>query len=107
EVIGDAPFAALLPDVLVDSYGVDGPCDLARMAQAFSARNAAQVMVEPVPMERVNQYGVVDLQGAELAPGQSSAMRGVVEKPAPDVAPSNLSVVGRYVLPARIFDLLA
>ena len=107
EVIGDAPFAVLLPDVLVDAEGLTGGNDLSRMLQAYEQHQAGQVMVQQVPMSRVDQYGVVSLSGAAPAAGQSVPMTGVVEKPKPADAPSDLSVVGRYVLPARIFELLA
>lgn len=107
EVIGDEPFAVLLPDVLVDAHGLDGGNDLSRMVQAWQRHEAAQVMVEQVPRARVDQYGVVSLAGQAPAPGQSKTMTGVVEKPAPENAPSDLAVVGRYVLPPRIFELLA
>ncbi|MFN3712861.1 MAG: UTP--glucose-1-phosphate uridylyltransferase GalU [Alcanivoracaceae bacterium] len=107
EVIGDAPFAVLLPDVLVDGHGVPGANDLARMMSAYEQHQAAQIMVQQVPMSQVDQYGVVSLAGAAPEAGQSGLMTGVVEKPRPDEAPSDLSVVGRYVLPARIFELLA
>ena len=63
-------------------------------------------MVEPVPMEQVSSYGVVDCGGVELAPGESQPMTAVVEKPPMDEAPSNLAVVGRYVLSEKIWDLL-
>lgn len=107
EVIGAAPFAVLLPDVLVDGDGLTGANDLARMLQAYEQHQAAQVMVQQVPMSRVDQYGVVSLSGAAPQAGQSVPMTGVVEKPMPADAPSDLAVVGRYVLPARIFELLA
>jgi UTP--glucose-1-phosphate uridylyltransferase len=107
EVIGDEPFAVLLPDVLVDADGLEGGNDLSRMVQAWQRHEAAQIMVEQVPTARVDQYGVVSLAGQAPAPGQSEAMTGMVEKPAPENAPSDLAVVGRYVLPARIFELLA
>ncbi len=109
DVIGDAPFAVMLPDVLVDSHAQpEGSLpDLAAMVHRFEASGAAQIMVEQVPMDLVSQYGVVALDGSAPAAGQSSAMTGVVEKPAKADAPSDLAVVGRYVLPARIFDLLA
>ena len=55
-------------------------------------------MVEPVPMEMVSNYGVVDCDGHQRAAGESKVMTAVVEKPAIDEAPSNLAVVGRYVL---------
>jgi UTP--glucose-1-phosphate uridylyltransferase len=107
EVIGNDPFAVLLPDVLVDDHGLTGGNDLSRMVRAWDQHQAAQIMVQQVPMSRVDQYGVVALRGDAPSAGQSVAMTGVVEKPKPEDAPSDLTVVGRYVLPARIFDLLA
>ena len=58
-------------------------------------------------MAEVANYGVADINGAELNPGETTAMTKVVEKPAVEDAPSNLAIVGRYVLPAEIWDLLA
>jgi UTP--glucose-1-phosphate uridylyltransferase len=111
EVIGDEPFAVMLPDVLVDAVpagaAVEAENDLSRMLARFAEGGHSQVMVEAVPRERVNQYGIVDLAGAEPAAGESMPMQGVVEKPSPEQAPSQLSVVGRYVLPPRLFTLLA
>lgn len=104
-VIGDNPFAVLLPDVLVDNHGQQ-QVDLANMVKAYETTQASQIMVEAVPEERVSQYGVVALEGASPQGGESQPMTGVVEKPSVDEAPSNLAVVGRYVLPSRIFALL-
>ena len=105
-VVGNEPFAVLLPDVLVEQ-GDAAVNDLGLMTGRFAETGGhAQIMVEPVPGELVSQYGVVDLQGVELQPGQHALMTRVVEKPPRDEAPSNLAVVGRYVLPARIFELL-
>ncbi|SDS43164.1 UDP-glucose pyrophosphorylase [Halopseudomonas litoralis] len=104
-VVGDAPFAVMLPDVLVEQAG--GAVDLGLMTQRFAETGQAQIMVEPVPNELVHQYGVVDLNGADLQPAGHARMTRVVEKPPRDEAPSNLAIVGRYVLPAGIFDLLA
>ena len=106
EVIGDEPFAVLLPDVLVDNEG-DGGNDLGNMISRFQASGQSQIMVAPVPMERVDQYGVVAPAGEEPKPGASAAITGMVEKPPAADAPSNLAVVGRYILPAEIFPLLA
>ncbi len=108
EVVGDAPFAVMLPDVLVDDYfqPAGSEPDLAAMVRHFGAKKHSQIMVEQVPMEKVSQYGVVALDGTAPLAGESCAMTGVVEKPAQADAPSDLAVVGRYVLPARIFDLL-
>jgi UTP--glucose-1-phosphate uridylyltransferase len=90
--------------VLVEQAGTR--TDLSVMAEHFLETGHAQIMVEPVPEESVSQYGVVDLEGVEIGPGEGSPMRRVVEKPPRDEAPSNLAIVGRYVLPARIFQLL-
>jgi UTP--glucose-1-phosphate uridylyltransferase len=95
----------LLPDVLVAQAGVAS--DLQAMTERFVATGKAQVMVEPVPWEQVHQYGVVDLGGAQLHQGKQALMQQVVEKPAREAAPSNLAIVGRYVLPGEIFELLA
>lgn len=104
-IVGDAPFAVLLPDVLVERSG--DAIDLQLMTERFAQNGQAQIMVEPVPYERVHQYGVVDLGGTELRQGKHAPMSQVVEKPPRAEAPSNLAIVGRYVLPASIFDLLA
>ena len=105
-VVGNEAFAVLLPDVLVEQ-GAAAVNDLGLMTRRFAETGGhAQIMVEPVPNELVSQYGVVDLQGVDLQPGQHALMTRVVEKPPRDEAPSNLAVVGRYVLPARIFELL-
>lgn len=104
-IVGDAPFAVMLPDVLVEQSGA--VVDLRQMTDRFAIDGQAQIMVEPVPYERVSQYGVVDLNGADLHQGKHALMSQVVEKPARADAPSNLAIVGRYVLPAGIFELLA
>jgi UTP--glucose-1-phosphate uridylyltransferase len=77
------------------------------MVRRFEESGAAQIMVEAVPDDRVDQYGIAELDGPVPAAGASAPMRAVVEKPKPADAPSNLSVVGRYVLPAGIMALLA
>ena len=64
-------------------------------------------MVEPVPEQDVSKYGVVDCGGAALSAGESTPMTAVVEKPALEDAPSNLAVFGRYLLSARVMELLA
>ena len=103
DVIGNEPFAVLLPDVLVKEKDLEH--DLTRMIQRFNEFQASQIMVEAVPDDLVDQYGIVDVTQAP-AEGESIVMQGIVEKPALGTAPSNLSVVGRYVLPAKIMQLL-
>ncbi|MGM0984575.1 MAG: UTP--glucose-1-phosphate uridylyltransferase GalU [Pseudomonadota bacterium] len=106
-VVGDdEPFAVLLPDVLVDGEGIE-PNDLAGMIAAFEASQHSQLMVEEVPHDMVHKYGIVDTGGELPGPGESRPIAGVVEKPPVDEAPSDLAVIGRYVLPGRIFSLLA
>lgn len=106
-LVGDQPFAVLLPDVLIDEASCDLKKDnLADMVAKFKDNGVSQIMVEPVAKETVDQYGIADVSGVELAPGTSSAIAKMVEKPPVDKAPSNLAVVGRYVLSADIWPLL-
>ena len=102
-VVGDEDFAVLLPDVLVKDDQAEN--DLAKMIARFEATGASQIMVEAVPEHLVDQYGIVDVAESP-AVAESIIMQGIVEKPAVGTAPSNLSVVGRYILPAKIMQLL-
>ena len=104
DIIGDDAFAVLLPDVLVKNTCIEN--DLSLMIQRFDQSNSAQIMVEAVPDHLVDQYGIVAVATSPRE-GESIAMQGIVEKPAIGTAPSNLSVVGRYILPAEIMSLLA
>lgn len=97
-VIGDEPFAVLLPDVLVDGGEIN---NLGEMIHAFEQTGHSQIMVEAVAPQRVDQYGIVQLKA------QTQQITALVEKPKVDEAPSNLAVVGRYVFPAKIFQYLA
>ena len=103
DIVGNEAFAVLLPDVLVKNQSCDN--DLSLMIQRFEQSQAAQIMVEAVPDHLVDQYGIVDVT---ISPqeGESITMQGIVEKPTVGTAPSNLSVVGRYILPAEIMSLL-
>ncbi|OCW96308.1 UTP--glucose-1-phosphate uridylyltransferase GalU [Alishewanella sp. HH-ZS] len=106
-LVGDAPFAVVLPDVLIDSYDSDLKKDnLAHMANLFCSTGISQVMVEPVPMQNVSSYGVADVEGHQLQAGESVNMTAIVEKPKVEEAPSNLSVVGRYVFTPDIWQAL-
>ncbi|MBH2536434.1 UTP--glucose-1-phosphate uridylyltransferase GalU [Serratia marcescens] len=106
-MVGDSPFVVLLPDVLLDDATADlRKENLAKMIQRFDDTGYSQIMVEPVPEQDVSKYGVVDCAGATIAAGESAPMTAVVEKPAREDAPSNLAVVGRYVLSAEIWPLL-
>jgi len=106
-LVGEEPFAVVLPDVLIDEYQSDLKTEnLAKMIKLYESSNTSQIMVEAVPQELVSSYGVVDLQGADVAPGDNKPMEAIVEKPKQEEAPSNLAVVGRYILSENIWDLL-
>lgn len=104
-VIGDEPFGVILADDLI----VNGPASAARpgalrqMAELAGRENAGVLAVEEVPRDQTHKYGIVD---ATHVSERAAKIRLVVEKPKPEAAPSNLAIVGRYVLPARIFELL-
>lgn len=107
-IVGDDDFIVLLPDVILDTYTADQKTEnLAAMIKRFSETRASQIMLEPVAQEDVSKYGIADINGLELNPGNSVAIRAMVEKPEADKAPSNLAVVGRYVLSKNIWPLLA
>jgi len=106
-VIGDEPFAVLLSDVLIDENTCNLTTDnLAAMLKQFRTTQRSQIMVERVPMSEVNKYGIVDCSGQQADSGNSISMSAIVEKPAIGQAPSDLAVVGRYVLSAAIWPLL-
>lgn len=106
-VIGDNPFAVLLPDVLVDNHDCNPRRDnLAGMVRRFDETGHSQILVEGVPWERVHKYGVVDCEGRDIGPGNTQPVKAMVEKPPVDEAPSNMSIVGRYVLSKATWDLL-
>ena len=105
-LLGDEDFAVSLPDVLVFNPNGDHAHDLRTIVAAFGINRAAQIMVKPVPDDQVNLYGIVDCGGADLPEGQSRQVVGMVEKPKVGSAPSNQSIIGRYVLPSRVLDLL-
>jgi len=106
-MVGCDSFVVVLPDVLIDEYQANLKTEnLARMIELFNESQASQIMVEAVPQNKVSNYGVVDLQGQAIAPGQSNPIKAIVEKPKQENAPSNLAVVGRYVLSENIWPLL-
>lgn len=107
-LIGDEPFAVVLPDVIIDDVASNLKKDnLADMVAKFNTTRVSQVMVEKVAQQDVSKFGIVDLEGKELEPGGSCKMHRMVEKPDLEDAPSDLAVVGRYVLSEKTWDLLA
>lgn len=97
--IGNEPFAVLLGDDIVES---DVPC-LKQMIDVYNFQKASVVGVQPVPREEVSRYGIVD--GTEIGDRVYQAKQ-LVEKPQADQAPSNLAIMGRYILTPAIFDIL-
>ena len=106
ELVDGDDFAVSLPDVLIFHPEGDHSRDLRHVVDAYKNNQAAQIMVEPVPDDEVNKYGIVDCSGAEFQPGDSHDVVAMVEKPDIDSAPSNQSIIGRYILPGRIMDIL-
>ena len=100
-VIGDEPFAVLLPDDLIWNKG---PGALRQMADLAAQETASVIAVQDVPQEQTGSYGIVATRDFSGRHGQITA---IVEKPRPEVAPSTLAVVGRYVLSGRIFEHLS
>ncbi|MEO5566443.1 MAG: UTP--glucose-1-phosphate uridylyltransferase GalU [Luteimonas sp.] len=99
-VVGDEPFAVLLPDDLIWNRG---PGALKQMADVAEAADASVLAVQDVAPEMTASYGIV---ATENFSGREGRITAIVEKPAPETAPSTLAVVGRYVLSPRIFHLL-
>lgn len=100
DIIGDEPFALLLPDMLHRS---DVPC-LKEMLDAYESQGGNHIAVAPVPEDQTHQYGIV---GVKNANSKISPITEMVEKPPRGSAPSNLHITGRYILQPEIFDLLA
>ncbi len=106
-LLNDEPFAVLLPDVLVlDQESYDQNYSFAAMTDAWNKTGIGQVMVERVDSEAIVNYGVADLDGTASKPFKSITLKGLVEKPSSQDAPSNLAVLGRYILPSKVLDLL-
>lgn len=106
-LIGDVPFAVILPDVLIDGYDSNLKQDnLAQMASLYAENAVSQVMVEPVPLHNISSYGVADVKGHSMLAGESTQMTAIIEKPAEEDAPSNLAVVGRYIFSPDIWEAL-
>ncbi len=99
-VVGNEPFAVILADDLID--GGDNPC-MAQMVKTFEYNRCSVLGVEQVPEEETDKYGIVQSDEVTKGLGRVSS---IIEKPKPEDAPTNLAVVGRYILTPRIFDLL-
>lgn len=98
-LVGDEPFAILLAD---DVVLAERPC-LSQMLEAYNEKGGNIVGVVDVPREHTNRYGILDVEKDD---GRLATVRGLVEKPAPEKAPSTLSVIGRYILQPEVFTYL-
>lgn len=98
-LIGNEPFAVVLPD---DIIAADKPC-LAQMVEAFEETQSNIVAAMEVPPERASSYGILDIKEDM---GRIVSTKGLVEKPAPGAAPSNLAVIGRYILTPKVLQKL-
>jgi UTP--glucose-1-phosphate uridylyltransferase len=98
-VVGREPFAVILADDLIDA----APSTLQQMVDVFAERRNSVLAVQTIPPEDSNKYGVIR---NEAIGGGLHRITGMVEKPRPEDAPSNLAVVGRYILTPRLFDFL-
>ncbi len=99
ELVGDEPFAVLLPDDLVLAKT---PC-LRQLADAYEETGGNVVAVIDVPREETARYGILDIASDD---GRLAGIKGLVEKPAPEDAPSTLSIIGRYILQPEVFSHL-
>jgi UTP--glucose-1-phosphate uridylyltransferase len=100
ELVGNEPFALLLPDVL---HYAEKPC-IGEMIAAYAERPGNYIAVAPVPEDQTHQYGIV---GVEDRSAKTSRITKMVEKPKPGTAPSNLHITGRYIIEPEIFDILS
>lgn len=100
DIVGDEPFALLLPDML---HHAPKPC-MTQMMEAYAEHGGNHIAVAPVPDDQTHLYGIVGVTDAQA---KVSRVTGMVEKPKPGTAPSNLHITGRYILQPEIFGLLA
>lgn len=106
-LLNNEPFAVLLPDVLVlDKKSREDYYSFFHLVKAWNETGIGQIMVEPVSHDLVESYGIADIGDSNAQPFKSLALKGLVEKPSPSDTPSNLAVVGRYILPSKVLGLL-
>ncbi|MBF0444558.1 MAG: UTP--glucose-1-phosphate uridylyltransferase GalU [Magnetococcales bacterium] len=106
-IVGNKPFAVLLPDDFIWTDD-NTPSVLTQMVEQFNKLEASVVAVMDVSPSQTNLYGVIDPYNPKVDDSEDIIRaKGFVEKPSPDVAPSNLAVIGRYILTPEIFPLLA
>ncbi|MES9830742.1 MAG: UTP--glucose-1-phosphate uridylyltransferase GalU [Candidatus Thiodiazotropha sp. DIVDIV] len=101
QVVADEPFAVILADDLI--RGDKGIGAVEQMAEIYDRYQCSVILVEEVPYEETSKYGIVEVEDDD---GETATITSIVEKPKPEDAPSNLGVVGRYILTPRIFSLI-
>lgn len=99
DFVGNEPFAILLGDDIVDS---ERPC-LGQLMDVFDRHGGSVLALEKVPMENISSYGCV---AADLIGNNTFHVTNMVEKPSREEAPSDMAIIGRYILTPRIFDIL-
>ena len=99
DFVGNEPFAVLLGDDIIDS---ERPC-LGQLLEVYNERQGSVLALEKVPMENISSYGCVE---ANLLGGNTFQVTNMVEKPAREDAPSDMAIIGRYILTPRIFEIL-
>lgn len=106
-LLNNEPFAVLLPDVLVlDQESRERNYSFSQLVNAWEQTKVGQIMVERVDIDLIENYGVVDLGELESKLFESTPLKGLIEKPSLDETPSNLAVLGRYILPSKLLDIL-
>ena len=103
EMVGNEPFAVLLADDVIDS---PVPC-LKQMVNVFNEKQCSVIAAQVVEGKMISSYGVFDASPVDGFNGRLFEIRNMVEKPKPEEAPSNLAIIGRYILTPAIFDCLA
>src|SRR5580698_733806 len=103
ELVGNEPFAVLLADDVIDA---PVPA-LKQMADVFNQKQCSVIAAQVVEGKMISSYGVLDAQPADGFNGRLFEIRNMVEKPKPEEAPSNLAIIGRYILTPAMFDCLA
>ena len=106
-LLNNEPFAVLLPDVFIlDKISRPKNYSFSKLIRAWDKTGIGQVMVETVGPNKVEKYGIADFGGVSVEPFETINLLGLVEKPSLGNAPSNLAVLGRYILPFKVLDLL-
>lgn len=106
-LISNEPFAVILPDVLVvENIQHPKNYSLSSMKKLWDETGVGQVMVHSIDYKDSESYGIVDINNQYPEPFKSTRIKKLLEKPSPENSPSNLAVLGRYILPADIMDIL-